>query len=127
MDNGDRSARLKASRGRFQSCNEWAKTNFLKDDRVILLAAWLSFEKENGDKEGIEVVEKKNPKAIKKRRRVMDANGVATGWEEYFDYIFPEDGGDSSNLKLLQLAHQWKLKMAEKGEDPSSSDDEASD
>lgn len=31
-----------------------------------------------------------------------------TGWEEYFDYIFPDDQAAQPNLKLLALAKQWK-------------------
>ena len=34
----------------------------------------------------------------------------AGGWEEYFDYIFPEDEGAKPNLKLLAMAKMWKKK-----------------
>lgn len=30
------------------------------------------------------------------------------GWEEYVDYVFPDDQGSQSTLKLLQLAKNWK-------------------
>ena len=29
------------------------------------------------------------------------------GWEEYWDYIFPDDEGAKPNLKLLAMAKQW--------------------
>ena len=29
------------------------------------------------------------------------------GWEEYYEYIFPEDIEKQSNFKLLQMAYQW--------------------
>lgn len=32
------------------------------------------------------------------------------GWEEYFDYIFPEDEAAKPNLKLLAMAKMWKKK-----------------
>lgn len=30
------------------------------------------------------------------------------GWEEFFDYIFPEDEATKPNLKLLASAKAWK-------------------
>ena len=31
------------------------------------------------------------------------------GWEEYYDYIFPEDKNEGQNLsKILSLASKWK-------------------
>ena len=36
-----------------------------------------------------------------------EENG-AGGWEEFFDYIFPEDEGAKPNLKLLAMAKMWK-------------------
>jgi hypothetical protein len=40
------------------------------------------------------------------------------GWEEFFDYIFPEDEEAKPNLKLLAMAKAWKRKQEEL---PSSS------
>jgi hypothetical protein len=34
------------------------------------------------------------------------------GWEEYIDYIFPDDSNQSSSLKLLELAKKWKKDIA---------------
>merc|ERR1711902_432665 len=49
------------------------------------------------------------PKRIKKRRKIeSDDPEVDAGWEEYFDYIFPEDEGAKPNLKLLAMAKMWK-------------------
>ena len=38
-----------------------------------------------------------------------------TGWEEYYDYVFPDDqisgkGKSARNLKLLEMARKWKKK-----------------
>jgi crooked neck len=30
------------------------------------------------------------------------------GWEEFFDYVFPEDEATKPNLKLLEMAKTWK-------------------
>ena len=38
-------------------------------------------------------------------RAQMDA-----GWEEYYDYIFPMDSTtEQPQLKLLAMAHRWKM------------------
>ncbi|KAJ8951480.1 hypothetical protein NQ318_000174 [Aromia moschata] len=35
------------------------------------------------------------------------------GWEEVFDYIFPEDEASRPNLKLLAAAKSWKKNVAD--------------
>ena len=53
---------------------------------------------------------------MKKRRRttlVDQATGQAAneeaGWEEYYDYVFPDDQeGQKKSLKILEMAHKWK-------------------
>ena len=35
-------------------------------------------------------------------------NQTEAGWEEYYDYIFPDDEGAKPNLKLLSMAKKWK-------------------
>jgi crooked neck len=38
------------------------------------------------------------------------------GWEEIFDYIFPEDEATKPNLRVLEMAKTWK-KQKEKAEE----------
>ena len=33
------------------------------------------------------------PRRVKKRRQIQTEDGVDAGWEEYYDYIFPQDQG----------------------------------
>ena len=40
-------------------------------------------------------VQNKMPKRVKKRKETGE------GWEEYFDYIFPDDLAQAKNLKIL--------------------------
>jgi len=35
------------------------------------------------------------------------------GWEEYYDYIFPDDESAQPNLKLLAMAKMWKKQTEE--------------
>lgn len=98
----------------------------LKEERLLLLENWLQIEqKARSDQNVIDDVKAKFPKRVKKRRKIKvidtatgkDETNAETanqdgdeGWEEYFDYVFPEDGptGPSKNLKILQMAHKWK-------------------
>lgn len=34
--------------------------------------------------------------------------GIDLGWEEYYDYIFPDDSSASGPLKILEMARLWK-------------------
>jgi len=47
------------------------------------------------------------------------------GWEEYYDYIFPDDESAQPNLKLLAMAKMWKKQTEEASsrvEDDASAD-----
>ena len=78
----------------------------------MLLETWRDFEHEQQDEDCIKKVAGLMPKRVKKRRKIEqdeDAPGDnAGGWEEFFDYIFPEDEGAKPNLKLLAMAKMWK-------------------
>jgi crooked neck len=83
------------------------KSQQLKEERVLLLESWKTMEEEFGSSEQVKKVEEKMPRVVKKRRRIEEDGS----WEEYYDYIFPDDEVDKPNFKLLEMAHQWKLKM----------------
>ncbi|CAH0047953.1 unnamed protein product [Clonostachys solani] len=76
----------------------------LKEERVALLNAWLSFENEHGSPEEIESVRKQMPRTVKKRRQLEDDT-----WEEYMDYVFPADDQQAKNLSsIMAMAQKWK-------------------
>ena len=56
-----------------------------------------------------EDVRKKQPKQIKKKRAITAEDGTTTGWEEYFDYIFP----DETNTQVLGLLYVWLFCLSE--------------
>lgn len=66
------------------------------EERLLLLEAWKQFEEKHGDEQSLQEVEKLMPKRIKKRRPIQSEDGTDAGWEEYYEYIFPEDQGDYS-------------------------------
>ena len=74
--------------------------------RHLLLEAWTDFESEDGDEKSKAQVADRDlmPKRVKKRRKIETEDGSDQGWEEYFDYIFPEAEAAKPNLKLLAMA-----------------------
>ncbi|KAG8224262.1 hypothetical protein J437_LFUL001642 [Ladona fulva] len=79
-----------------------------KEERVLLLEAWRDFEARLGDEDSQNRVKQLMPRRIKRRQRVRAEDGSEVGWEEFFDYIFPEDEAVKPNLKLLAMAKAWK-------------------
>merc|ERR1711899_663309 len=76
--------------------------------RLMLLEAWTDFESEDGDEKSQAQVADLMPRRVKKRGKIETEDGSDQGWEEYFDYIFPEDEAAKPNLKLLAMAKMWK-------------------
>ncbi|KAI9278918.1 hypothetical protein BDA99DRAFT_493443 [Phascolomyces articulosus] len=104
-----------ASRARkiFVDAYDSLKKKELKDERVLLLEAWKDFEENNGDEDTQKVVQDKMPKVVRKRRKAADSTEDNIIWEEYFDYIFPDDQVQSRNLKFLAQAQAWRQKQQE--------------
>ncbi|KAK9828970.1 hypothetical protein WJX72_003124 [[Myrmecia] bisecta] len=97
-----------------------------KEAAVMLLEAWRSFEAsttsrpEEERQAGVQAVEKKMPKRIKRKRAILLEDGSQAGMEEYYDYIFPEEAGAAPNLKLLEAAQRWKRQKMANGEAAAS-------
>ncbi|KAL3921634.1 MAG: hypothetical protein SGILL_002644 [Bacillariaceae sp.] len=99
------------------------KDDGLKEERVLLLDAWRALEQQKGDSESVAKVEARLPRRIKRKRMQKDDEGNDLGWEEYFDYQFPDDDDQgASSLKILEMAAKWK-KQKFNGDDDDDSDD----
>ncbi|KAJ1939321.1 Crooked neck-like protein 1, partial [Linderina macrospora] len=99
---------MAASRAVYERGYNRLKSLGLKDERLALLEAWKEAEDANdGDPE---MVEKKMPKRVRKRRELQDGT-----LEEYFDYVFPDDS-QGAGFKLLAKAHLWKQKATQEGQ-----------
>ena len=85
-------------------------------ERVQLLNTWRDVEEEAGEKGDVSAVNAKMPRKLKKRKAMNDASGNNIGWEEYYDYEFPDDSNKAAGLKLMQNARKWKEAMAKKNE-----------
>lgn len=97
-----------------------------KEERVLLLDAWRVLEKAEGDVKSVADVEAKMPRRIKRKRMRQDEDGNELGWEEYFDYQFPDDdasgGGAAASFKILEIAAKWKEQQSHRGGEDSDDD-----
>jgi len=94
-----------------------------KEERVLLLESWKEFENTNGTADQVKVVTSKLPRRVKKRRPIPGPDGTESGWEEYHDYIFPDEEDKQANLKLLEMARRWKKQKTEDDTDTTMSSD----
>ncbi|KDN43411.1 pre-mRNA-splicing factor CLF1 [Tilletiaria anomala UBC 951] len=109
-----REERKEQTRRIFDRAYKDLKMRGLKEERVVLLEAWKSFEAQHGaDADGLNAklkeVEARMPRVVKKRREAMGGEGM----EEYYDMLFPddEDGKGKPSFKLLQMAHAWRAQQ----------------
>ncbi|NWS85099.1 CRNL1 protein, partial [Toxostoma redivivum] len=105
--------RLPRCRQVYEEANKAMRSCEEKEERVMLLEAWRSFEEEFGTQATKDRIDKLMPEKIKKRRKLQAEDGSDAGWEEYYDYIFPEDTANQPNLKLLAMAKLWKKQQQE--------------
>jgi crooked neck len=97
-----------------QRAYEHFKTSQANIERLVLLEAWKEIESEYGSAEDVEKIISRFPRRIKKRRKVaLDSSEDSEYyWEEFYDYVFPDDESETSkakgHLKLLEMAHKWK-------------------
>lgn len=85
----------------------------------MLLEGWRDFEKNFGSADLVKEVTAKLPKRIRKKRQVLAEDGTNAGWEEYYDYVFPDEESKTSTLKILDMARKWK-KMKDSDSDSDS-------
>ena len=130
-------AGITQARSIFEKGYESLKVQGLKEERLILLEAWKECEHaasisdaKDADDEmlvrgigDVSLVEVKFPKKIKMRRMVKADDGTDLGWEEYYEYHFPDDEKKVIGLKILENAMKWKQAMGGGGGSSSSTDD----
>ncbi|XP_008107294.1 crooked neck-like protein 1 isoform X2 [Anolis carolinensis] len=112
----------------YEEANKTMRNCEEKEERLMLLESWRNFEEEFGTEASKERVDKLMPEKVKKRRKLQAEDGSDAGWEEYYDYIFPEDAANQPNLKLLAMAKLWKKQQQDDNpeQDPDKDIDESS-
>jgi len=73
----------------------------------MIIESWHQLEVANFGKKSKEAaqIEALMPKRVKKRRKLEEEDDA---FEEFYDYIFPDDQAQSKNIKILQNAQKWK-------------------
>ena len=85
-----------------------------KEERLILVESWKEFEAAHQNADRIAYVKTLLPERVKRKRPVTAEDGSPAGFEEYWDYVFPDEKTKGPSLKILELAHKWKRqKVAE--------------
>jgi len=106
-------AGIEAARAVFKQGYSNLKAQGLKEERVLLLEAWIDAErKAPKSRRDIDSVNAMFPKKIKMRRTVVGDDGQEAGIEEYYDYTFPDDEKKVGGMKLLEQAMKWKMAAA---------------
>lgn len=100
--------RLTAARRVFQEAFEALKAPELAEQRVMLVEAWRNFEQEHGNEETQQAVRRHLPQRVKKRRALGEQ-----GFEEFYEYVFPDQQEARAGLKLLEAAKKWKKEAAQ--------------
>jgi crooked neck len=119
---------IEHSRATLQKAYDHLKEEGLSEERVLLLDSWRVLEQQEGNAASVAAVEQKLPRRIKRKRMRKDDDGNDIGWEEYFDYQFPDDSSAaSSNLKILELAAKWKRQQEQTGDESDDDDDDDDD
>ena len=125
---GEIGAGMLKARTIFDKAYNLLKEDGLKEERVLLLDAWRGLEKQKGDTDNVLSVEKRLPRRVKRKRMRKDDDGNDLGWEEYFDYQFPDDDDQgASNLKILEMAAKWKRQRDDDDDSDEDSDEDSDD
>eukprot|EP00126_Sphaerothecum_destruens_P001087 Sdes_comp13110_c0_seq1m3054 len=103
---------LQVARKVYRKADESLRKLEQNENRALLMDAWKKFEDIYGTAESRKELADKMPRKVKRRRQVVNEEGHEAGWEEYYDYIFPDEASEAPNMKLLQMAHLWKQKQA---------------
>jgi len=98
---------IKSAREIFLEAFEALKSPETKAERVMLWESWRDFEDEAGDDASQKLVTENIPKRVIKKRRIKTDTGEGP-WEEYYDYMFPDEKAAQPNLKILEMAKKWK-------------------
>ncbi|KAJ0255193.1 Crooked neck protein [Hirschfeldia incana] len=109
---------IRRAREIFERANSYYKDSApeLKEERATLLEDWLNMETNFGNLGDVSVVQSKLPKKLKKRKPITREDG-STEYEEYIDYLYPEES-QTTNLMILEAAYKWKKqKLATSEED----------
>ncbi|KAG1330357.1 putative crooked neck-like protein 1 [Cocos nucifera] len=110
---------IQRCRGVFERAFDYFRTAApeLKEERAMLLEEWLNIESSFGNLGDVTLVQKKLPRKVKRKRALSTEDETPAGFEEYIDYIFPDEVAMAPNLKILEAAYKWKKQKVDSDED----------
>nr|CAD1834475.1 unnamed protein product [Ananas comosus var. bracteatus] len=110
---------IQRCRAVFERASDYFRANAseLKEERAMLLEEWLNMESSFGSLGCVNTVQKKLPRKIKRKRAITTEDDTPIGFEEYYDYIFPDEVAMISNLKILEAAYKWKRQKVDNDDD----------
>lgn len=76
-------------------------------ERAEMVQSWLEFEHEFGDADTTADVQQMMPRRITRRRKLPTGE-----FQDYTDFLFPDDATAASHLRILEAAQQWKRSLA---------------
>eukprot|EP00897_Mesotaenium_endlicherianum_P005435 jgi/Mesen1/491/ME001024S10726 len=119
-------ARVQKSRAVYERAFDTMRTSApeAKEERVMLLEAWRDMEAAAAGDGDVAAVSRKMPKRVKRKRPIANEDGTPAGFEEYYDYIFPDETGGAPNLKILEAAYRWKRQRQEEVEEEEEEEEE---
>jgi len=111
--------RVQKCRAVFERAFDYFRTSApeLKEERAMLLEEWLNKEVNFGDLGDVSLVQKKAPRKVKRKRPIPTEDGSTIAYEEYIDYIFPDEVALAPNLKILEAAYKWKKQKTGDGDE----------
>ncbi|KAL6876334.1 hypothetical protein ACP4OV_012906 [Aristida adscensionis] len=111
-EDGESQQRERAQRCRavFERAFDYFRTSApeSKEERVMLLEEWHNKEVSFGDHGDVNLVRTKAPRKAKRKRPVTSEDGSTIGYEEFVDYMFPEEIALTPNMKIMEAAYTWK-------------------
>ncbi|KAM1463786.1 hypothetical protein ACFX13_043455 [Malus domestica] len=109
---------IRRARRVFERASDYFRTSApeLKEQRSMLLEKWRNTEEEFGDFGDVTLVQAKLPRRLKRKRPIVVEDGGSAGFEEYIDYLFPEEA-HNTNRKLFEAAYHWKRRKDSSAED----------
>ncbi|KAF8101374.1 hypothetical protein N665_0206s0050 [Sinapis alba] len=103
---------IRRARAIFERANAYYKNSAAKEERATLLEDWVNMEAGFGSLGDVSVVQSLLPKKLKKRKLISREEDGSTEYQEYTDYLFPDESQTTANLKILEAAHRWKKQKA---------------
>jgi len=96
----------------YERSYNYYKENGLKEERLLILENWIKLEEAVEDKDMLKMLNERKPEKVKKRRPInksisSEIQPEDTEWEEYYDYIFPDDKENKKELKIISKALKW--------------------